>query len=345
MMLRANDTKARLRNSEVVTFETITRAGGIKTREGKTIPPGMLSLSYGYVVTSHKSQGQTRGTAGMVGGFDAKAIYVSATRAKQAVRIYTTSKEALLWAAGRPGARMAAVEALKSQTQTSDPPMDTQRTETNQVREACLSVIDGRLATLNQSTSSSRGVSQLSEAERDQLSPIRRPYSKAELDGAARPRLERLRADALRYQSLSSGEQRQLLNEVAALGGNTDQVERVEKARRELSAAPAPQSPQVEIDAIRPRHRTIAAAETAKRQIAELRSAGKHRAAERVEGSSLLDRINATRIADGKSLLSARDLRELRRGHSPAQRLSAAAKKITANIKSKRKAAGAKVKH
>lgn len=116
LQIRSNDKKAGLANGDLLTFAG-THRGGILTREGKTIPAGFLNFTHGYVVTSHKSQGRTAEAAGMIAGIDAKGIYVSATRAKKALRIYTLDKRALFASAERKGDRMAALEVTMDETQ------------------------------------------------------------------------------------------------------------------------------------------------------------------------------------------------------------------------------------
>ncbi len=117
IQIRSNDKKAGLANGDLLTFAGTHRAGGILTREGKTIPAGFLNFTHGYVVTSHKSQGRTAEEAGMIAGIDAKGIYVSATRAKKALRIYTPDKRALFASAERNGDRKAALEVTIDKTQ------------------------------------------------------------------------------------------------------------------------------------------------------------------------------------------------------------------------------------
>lgn len=330
IMVRANDTKANLRNSEVLTFDSLNASGGIRTREGKIIPPGMLALVYGYVITSHKSQGQTRGYAGIVGGFDAKAIYVSATRAKHAVRIYTPDKQALFRSAERPGSRLAALEAFRPPRRKDTPKIMNTPTHHDQVREACLAIIDARLARLKQATAEAGGVSPLSADEQARVSSIKRPYTKAELDRAARPRLEQMRVEALRLSTMKSTEQEIFLAQVSALGGDSVKLQTINDARRKLATPPRGPSVRKPVS-----NQIIAEAEAAKRQISQLRNAGHSREAGKIERETLLTRINATRIADGKPLLSARDLKDMRRGYSPAQRLTGVSKALVARVKTK----------
>ena len=81
-----------------------------------TLPAGHGHLAHGYVTTSHAAQGRTvdrvlvAQAAESLPASDARQFYVSVSRARESVTVYTDDRDALLRAARRDWARPSAVE-------------------------------------------------------------------------------------------------------------------------------------------------------------------------------------------------------------------------------------------
>ncbi len=92
--------------------------GNIVLDNGWLVARDFGHLAYGYVVTSHSSQGKTVDRV-LVGqsseSFPASSreqFYVSASRAKESVTIYTDNKQDLLDAVSRSDERLSATELV-----------------------------------------------------------------------------------------------------------------------------------------------------------------------------------------------------------------------------------------
>ena len=88
--------------------------------KGWVIAKGFGHIDYGYVVTSHASQGKTVDRV-LVGqssdSFPASSqeqFYVSASRARKSVTVYTDDKKALREAISRSDERLSATELLRN---------------------------------------------------------------------------------------------------------------------------------------------------------------------------------------------------------------------------------------
>ena len=100
--------------------------GKVKIKDVKgrqyTIPPQTKKFGYDYYCTSHRGQGQTVDKAIIVAtkrSFPAvndKQFYVSTTRGRKFVSIYTNDKEGLKEKVSRSGDRELAVERVKART-------------------------------------------------------------------------------------------------------------------------------------------------------------------------------------------------------------------------------------
>lgn len=106
--------KSRLHNGQVLTVKGFTGEGHIRLSNGKTLDKGFGHFTQGYVQTSHAAQGKDckdvfiAQSAMSFGASNAKQFYVSASRARETVRIYTDNKEALKTAVARSGERISA---------------------------------------------------------------------------------------------------------------------------------------------------------------------------------------------------------------------------------------------
>ncbi len=103
--------------------KTFDAEGDIVLENGWTVGKDWGFLDHGYVVTSHASQGKTvdRVFVGQASeSFAASSreqFYVSASRARQQVTVYTDDKHALMEAVSRADERLTATELLNSVTQ------------------------------------------------------------------------------------------------------------------------------------------------------------------------------------------------------------------------------------
>ena len=113
--------KDRLNNGAVYDVEGFTRQGDIKLSNGFVVPKDYGGLTHGYVVTSHASQGKTVDVPLVALGSESFAaanreqLYVSLSRGREAVRLYTDDKAAMLDAVQSSGARLSATELMGEQ--------------------------------------------------------------------------------------------------------------------------------------------------------------------------------------------------------------------------------------
>jgi conjugative relaxase-like TrwC/TraI family protein len=117
------DGKHRLNNGAVYRVRGFDRDGNIKLDNGWTIGRTFGHLAHGYVVTSHASQSKTVDEV-FIGqssySFPASSreqFYVSASRAKSKVRLYTDDKLALLEAISHSDERLSATELVNVKRQ------------------------------------------------------------------------------------------------------------------------------------------------------------------------------------------------------------------------------------
>lgn len=110
------DGRHRLNNGSLYTVKRFTPKGDIVTNTGAVIPKDFGHLAYGYVVTSHASQGKSVKQV-FIGqaseSFPASSreqFYVSVSRGKQKATIYTDDKAGLLEAVSRADDRLTATE-------------------------------------------------------------------------------------------------------------------------------------------------------------------------------------------------------------------------------------------
>lgn len=112
--------KDRLNNGAVYEVEGFNRAGDIKLTNGFVIPKNYGGLAHGYVVTSHASQGKTVDVSLVALGSESFAaanreqLYVSLSRGREAVRIYTDDKAEMFDAVQSSSARLSATELMQA---------------------------------------------------------------------------------------------------------------------------------------------------------------------------------------------------------------------------------------
>ncbi|MCB0518510.1 MAG: relaxase domain-containing protein [Lewinellaceae bacterium] len=109
----------RLHNGQRMLVKGFTDEGHIKLAGGKTLGKNFANLNYGHVQTSHAAQGKDcqdvfiAQSALSYGASNDKQFYVSASRARETVRVYTDDKDALKTAVARSGERISANEIAK----------------------------------------------------------------------------------------------------------------------------------------------------------------------------------------------------------------------------------------
>jgi conjugative relaxase-like TrwC/TraI family protein len=114
--------KTRLNNGSIYDVAGFTEAGDIKLSNGFVVPKNYGSLTHGYVVTSHASQGKTVDKVLVALGSESFAaanreqFYVSVSRGRESVKLYTDDKEAMMEAVQGSSARLSATELMQAQS-------------------------------------------------------------------------------------------------------------------------------------------------------------------------------------------------------------------------------------
>lgn len=110
---------SRLNNGDLFEVKGFTKAGDILLTNGFVVPRNYGGITQGYVVTSHASQGSTVDQVLIALGSESLAaanrqqFYVSVSRGREAVRLYTDDKEALAEAVKGDGSRLSATELIQ----------------------------------------------------------------------------------------------------------------------------------------------------------------------------------------------------------------------------------------
>jgi hypothetical protein len=113
---RTKDGAHRLHTGDLFTLAGFTPAGDLELANGWTIDRGFGHLARGFTVTSHASQGKSVDhvlvaiSAESLGATSAQQFYVSASRGKHELSVYTDSKRELLRAVERAEDRPTASE-------------------------------------------------------------------------------------------------------------------------------------------------------------------------------------------------------------------------------------------
>jgi conjugative relaxase-like TrwC/TraI family protein len=118
LQLKANSKATRgelLANGEVVTIANIRASGEIDLTDGRTLPASYRQFVRGYAVTSYGSQGKTvdhvlLGDAAVRGATNAQQWYVTISRGRKGVHIFTPDKTALRSHIARSGDRDLALD-------------------------------------------------------------------------------------------------------------------------------------------------------------------------------------------------------------------------------------------
>ncbi len=122
---RTADGKHRVNNGSVYRVEGFTQDGNLRLDNGWEVSPDFGRFAHGYVSTSYAAQGRTVDWVLIAQGRSAGAaasaaqVYVSVTRGREGVRIYTDDRQAIVDALGKLNTRRSADE-LMSGTTASD---------------------------------------------------------------------------------------------------------------------------------------------------------------------------------------------------------------------------------
>lgn len=113
------DDGRRIDNGTMFSVASFDRKGRIVLNTGGVLSPEHGHFSYGYCITSHSAQSKTvrdvlvaQSEESFVASTSAQ-FYVSASRGKQSIRIYTDSRAGLQQAVGNSASRMSALELAK----------------------------------------------------------------------------------------------------------------------------------------------------------------------------------------------------------------------------------------
>jgi ATP-dependent exoDNAse (exonuclease V) alpha subunit len=120
LLIQGNRKAARLFNGQIVTVKSVGGDGSIALTDGRMIARDFRDFTHGYCVTSHASQGRTVDhmyvavDSGSWRATHRNQFYVSASRGRERVRVYTDDLDFLRGAVGRSGARLSASELMES---------------------------------------------------------------------------------------------------------------------------------------------------------------------------------------------------------------------------------------
>jgi ATP-dependent exoDNAse (exonuclease V) alpha subunit len=129
----ARSGKSRLNNGDVFEVAGFEKNGDIRFANGFVVPKNCGGLTHGYVVTSHASQGSTVDKVLIALGSESIAaanrqqFYVSVSRGREAVRLYTDEKAAVMEAVKTNSARLSATELMEGQAPVKRKPSVMQR--------------------------------------------------------------------------------------------------------------------------------------------------------------------------------------------------------------------------
>lgn len=116
ILMLANQQSLGLINGQVLTISKIETDGSMQTRESLAIPPSFKQWTHGYVMTSHKAQGQTCEKVVVAAArLDAKSAYVACSRGREECSVHTPDKASLLSHLPE-GSRRSPLDVLASNT-------------------------------------------------------------------------------------------------------------------------------------------------------------------------------------------------------------------------------------
>jgi conjugative relaxase-like TrwC/TraI family protein len=120
LQLKANGVTSdgqKIANGEIVTVEKVTGSGAIRLKDGRVLPPHYRQFQRGYAVTSYGSQGKTVdhvlfADSAARGASNAHQWYVTISRGRKSIQIFTPDKEQLRHAIARSGDRELALDLI-----------------------------------------------------------------------------------------------------------------------------------------------------------------------------------------------------------------------------------------
>jgi hypothetical protein len=121
LQLKANNTTAdgrKLANGEIVNVAAIKSNGAIRLQDGRVLPPQYRQFVRGYAVTSYGSQGKTVdhvlfADSAVRAASNAQQWYVTISRGRKSIRIFTPDKQELQRAIARSGERELALDLVR----------------------------------------------------------------------------------------------------------------------------------------------------------------------------------------------------------------------------------------
>lgn len=127
LQLKANgcsEEGRKLANGEVVTVAALKSNGAIRLEDGRTLPPTYRQFQRGYAVTSYGSQGKTVdhvlfGDSSVRAASNAQQWYVTISRGRKSIQIFTPDKEHLRRAITRSGDRELALDLVPHPKQSA----------------------------------------------------------------------------------------------------------------------------------------------------------------------------------------------------------------------------------
>jgi hypothetical protein len=124
LQLKANGTAGngrKLANGEIVTVAAIKASGAIRLQDGRVLPPHYRQFLRGYAVTSYGSQGKTVdhvlfSDSAVRAASNAQQWYVTISRGRKSVQIFTPDKHELQRAITRSGERELALDLVSARS-------------------------------------------------------------------------------------------------------------------------------------------------------------------------------------------------------------------------------------
>jgi conjugative relaxase-like TrwC/TraI family protein len=150
-LLGRKGQKDRLDNGAIYDVDGFTRRGDIRLSNGFVVPKNYGGMTHGFVVTSHASQGKTVDVSLVALGSESfpaatrEQAYVSFSRGREALRIYTDDKAEMFEAIHSSAARLSATELMQSRPARSKPSF-TQRLIRTGVIQNAYSAVRERMA-------------------------------------------------------------------------------------------------------------------------------------------------------------------------------------------------------
>jgi ATP-dependent exoDNAse (exonuclease V) alpha subunit len=123
LQLKANSLTSdgqKIANGEIVSVAKVSGNGAIRLQDGRILPPHYRQFQRGYAVTSYSSQGKTVdhvlfSDSGVRAASSAQQWYVTISRGRKSIRIFTPDKRALRNAIARSGERELALDLIPQQ--------------------------------------------------------------------------------------------------------------------------------------------------------------------------------------------------------------------------------------